>query len=81
MEREQRWRTDAACRGRDPEEFHPEPGQSGAVQAAVAVCAACPVRNPCLAYALAAGEGRGVWGGLTVNERKALRRRQRRGAA
>lgn len=44
---------------------------------AKAVCRGCPVRSECLAYALAARERAGVWGGLTPDERA----EQLRGAA
>lgn len=36
------------------------------------VCRRCPVREACLAYALDAGEPSGIWGGLAVEERRAL---------
>lgn len=39
------------------------------------VCAACPVRQACLEYALTWGE-QGVWGGMTEDERKSLSRRR-----
>jgi WhiB family redox-sensing transcriptional regulator len=39
-----------------------------------AICAECPVKFLCLEYALEAGEDDGIWGGLTRNERKALKR-------
>lgn len=42
---------------------------------ALAVCAACPSRGPCLDYALAADERLGVWGGMTESQRLDLRRR------
>jgi len=38
------------------------------------LCGSCPVRVLCLEYALEAGEEDGIWGGLTRNERKALKR-------
>lgn len=34
----------------------------------------CPVKSECLSYALRTGQGHGVWGGLTENERRKLRR-------
>ena len=40
--------------------------------AAVAVCRGCVVRAACRAYALAAEEPCGVWGGLTENARAVL---------
>lgn len=39
---------------------------------------ACPVREECLAYALATQTEYGVFGGMTGNERRSLRRRQLR---
>jgi WhiB family redox-sensing transcriptional regulator len=41
---------------------------------AVAGCAVCPARRPCLAYAVAAGERHGIWGGVTPDERQQLAR-------
>ncbi|MHA6758045.1 WhiB family transcriptional regulator [Streptacidiphilus sp. PAMC 29251] len=43
-------------------------------QAAKQVCGHCPVREPCLQFALDAREPYGVWGGLTEEER--MRRTQ-----
>lgn len=44
---------------------------------AVAACQRCPVRLQCRAYAVAADEREGVWGGSTVEERRALAGRSR----
>lgn len=41
-------------------------------QVAAEVCAACPVREACLKYALRARPERGVWAGLTAAEVAAL---------
>lgn len=74
------WLEQAACRDQDPELFFPISAKGpGAAQAAEAkaVCARCPVREPCLAYALATDQGAGIWGGLTEDERRSLRRRRR----
>jgi WhiB family transcriptional regulator, redox-sensing transcriptional regulator len=75
------WRQSAACLGGDPELFFPV-GTSGPavlqVEAAKAVCRGCPVAAPCLTWALDAGVEHGVWGGLTEEERRALRRRRSR---
>jgi hypothetical protein len=54
----------------DPEIFFPEPDASPAP--ALAVCATCPVRRPCLAFALDHRLSCGVWGGTTARERAAL---------
>jgi WhiB family redox-sensing transcriptional regulator len=40
---------------------------------AKAICRTCPVREPCLEYALRIREAHGIWGGLNEIERKSLR--------
>lgn len=37
---------------------------------AKAICAACPVRQPCAVHALAHRELHGVWGGLSEADRR-----------
>ena len=39
---------------------------------AKAICEQCPVREPCLPYALKIREPHGIWGGLNEVERKQL---------
>jgi WhiB family redox-sensing transcriptional regulator len=74
------WMSEGACVGADPEVFFIERGESAAP--AKAICAACPVRQECLAYALDNAERFGVWGGKSERERRGLRRaRQTWGAA
>ncbi len=79
-----RWRDRAACRRVDPELFFPaaESGRAhdAQVAAAKAVCAWCPVVDPCLDDALARIPD-GIAGGRTAHERRQLRRRGRRAAA
>jgi len=65
------WRELAACRGTDLEVFFPERGESAGP--ARQVCARCPVRQPCLDYAITNRITHGIWGGLTERERRALR--------
>lgn len=36
------------------------------------ICASCPVRQPCLDYAISIREPHGIWGGLNENERRQL---------
>ncbi|MCK1820211.1 WhiB family transcriptional regulator [Streptomyces sp. XM83C] len=71
------WRERAACRTEDPDLFFPL-GTSGAslVQAeqAKAVCRRCPVREPCLRFALGTGQALGIWGGTDEAERRTLAR-------
>ena len=68
-----RWRELAACRGTDLEVFFPERGETAGL--ARRVCAACPVRQPCLDYAITNRITHGIWGGLTERERRALQSR------
>ena len=71
------WRDGAACRHHDPELFFPE-GTAGPalLQAdqAKRVCQSCPVRTPCLSFALRHGLPFGIWGGATGEERRGIRR-------
>jgi WhiB family transcriptional regulator, redox-sensing transcriptional regulator len=77
------WRHRSACRDEDPELFFPvgisdsRPSQRQIGQAK-AVCRRCPVTSECLAWALETGQDAGVWGGLSDDERRALKRRNRR---
>ena len=66
------WQARGRCAETDPEEFFPEIGMSGA--GAKMICRGCEVRGECLQYALDRDEQFGVWGGLTVRERRALKR-------
>ena len=71
------WRDDALCvRYAGEVDFFPARGES--THAAKAVCAACPVRDACLEYALRTDIHCGVWGGLSELERRQLRRTRRR---
>ena len=75
------WRESAACRYIDPELFFPlsSTGRGAAdAQRAKAICARCPVRERCLAFALATGQEFGIWGGCDEAELRALHREQHR---
>jgi WhiB family redox-sensing transcriptional regulator len=75
------WTAGAACRGRDPRVWFPRPHDRFAIEVARQVCAGCPVRDACLADAMAAPfEPAGIWAGLTEQERRALRARSHVGA-
>jgi len=41
----------------------------------------CSVKEPCLAWALESGQDAGVWGGLSEDERRAMKRRAARNRA
>ena len=72
------WRAKAACRDKDPELFFPV-GNTGAayqqIEEAKAVCRTCKVIDACLKCALDTNQDYGVWGGLSEDERRALKRR------
>lgn len=72
------WRNRAACRGIDPDIFFPVTDEEA--EPAKAVCNACPVREACLEFALAAREREGVWGGATERERRRIVRQRRKTA-
>ncbi|MET9736118.1 WhiB family transcriptional regulator [Streptomyces sp. NPDC006458] len=74
------WQDRAGCRHEDPDLFFPI-GTSGPAllqtRQAKEVCERCPVREPCLRFALRTGQGNGVWGGTSEDERRLLLRRGR----
>ena len=74
------WRQYARCLGADPEVFYPPSESDEGSEAAKAICAVCPVREPCLEHAITAREKQGVWGGLDERERRRLVRQRRRSA-
>lgn len=65
------WAGDAACRGEDPELFHPDSVDD--VAEAVAICERCPVQAACLDHALR-HEIVGVWGGTSARKRARMRK-------
>jgi WhiB family redox-sensing transcriptional regulator len=72
------WSRRAACRGPDATLFYPpavaepRPDREARERRAKAICAVCPVRDPCLTVALDTREPHGIWGGLNETERQAL---------
>jgi WhiB family transcriptional regulator, redox-sensing transcriptional regulator len=70
------WANYAACREHpDPDVFFPRRGRNDTAAKARWVCDGCPVRMPCLVYAVLAKEDVGIWGGTTPNARAEIRRR------
>lgn len=67
------WLVRAACRGEDPELFFPisakGPGHAQH-ERAKSICRRCPVRTPCLEYAVRWREEHGIWGGTDPEERR-----------
>ncbi len=73
------WMEQAACTKANPDLFFPEPSPPKAhVEAAKAVCRACPVQSQCLEFALVNHENVGIWGGKTERERRRIARERRR---
>ncbi|MFE9173282.1 WhiB family transcriptional regulator [Streptomyces kebangsaanensis] len=66
------WRDRALCAQTGADFFFPEPGSS--VREAKRICGMCEMRSACLEYALENDERFGVWGGLSEQERRTLRR-------
>jgi Transcription factor WhiB len=54
------------CRTSDPEAWWPDRGEVGGFAARMALdaCTICAARDAYLAYALAADEAEGIWGGM-----------------
>jgi WhiB family transcriptional regulator, redox-sensing transcriptional regulator len=70
------WLDQGACQSEDPELFFPVTATGPGVMQiarAKAVCRRCLVREQCLAYALDTHQAHGIWGGLSEEERRALR--------
>jgi WhiB family transcriptional regulator, redox-sensing transcriptional regulator len=66
------WWQLAACRSADPDLFFPISSTGRSLEEtaeARAICARCPVRPQCLAFALRTRQVHGIWGGLTEQER------------
>ncbi|WP_281416869.1 WhiB family transcriptional regulator, partial [Actinocrinis puniceicyclus] len=68
------WQERGACRGANPALFFAPDNENNQQRrfretAAKAVCAHCPVRTVCRAYAEQTGELYGIWGGTTERER------------
>jgi hypothetical protein len=58
-----------------PDAFFPEKGQNGLayeLKWAKQTCAACPIRLLCADYGIK-WEDHGIWGGLTIEDRKKLK--------
>jgi WhiB family redox-sensing transcriptional regulator len=75
------WLNEARCLTEDPELFFPVGNTGPAVEQieqAKAVCRECGVTNFCLEYAIKDNQDTGVWGGLSEDERKSLKRKYAR---
>jgi len=66
------------CQTTDWEAWFPEEksGHYYGTRMAKKLCGECPVQAECLTYALAANEQHGIWGGMTLKERLALKKKR-----
>jgi WhiB family redox-sensing transcriptional regulator len=69
------WMREGNCRAYPPSVFFPSDGAG--VEHARRICATCPVREPCLEYALENRVDHGVWGGCSERERRRIAKRRR----
>ncbi len=77
-----RWVDQGICKGRSPEwvnaVFFPTRGDVSRHQTAMDLCARCPVVDPCRMYAIANPKVKGIWGGLSEQQRRDIRARNRK---
>lgn len=65
------WQSQARCRGMGHEVFFIAKGQHQSFhERAKAICAICPVKEECLAYSVSFHDRFGIWGGMSVNDRR-----------
>jgi WhiB family transcriptional regulator, redox-sensing transcriptional regulator len=69
------WMGEGLCRDHTPGTFFPSDGTG--VERARKICADCPVKAPCLDYALEHRIDHGVWGGTSERERRRILRGRR----
>jgi WhiB family redox-sensing transcriptional regulator len=64
------WMARGLCANVPPSRFFPSDGAG--VEVARKICAECPVKEPCLEYALEQRIDHGVWGGCSERERRRI---------
>ena len=69
------WQEHARCRNLPPNLFFPQPTAAAQAEQAKAECRRCPVMEQCARWAMDNNIADGVWGGLTEEERRGVRRR------
>ena len=69
------WMRTGNCQEQAPRVFFPSDGVG--VEVARRICATCPVKEPCLEYALFHRIDHGVWGGASERERRRILKRRR----
>ena len=73
------WMATGLCADKPPSLFFPSDGVG--VDVARKICADCPVKEPCLEYAIRNRVDHGVWGGCSERERRRIIKRRRAEAA
>lgn len=68
--RDVEWQDQASCSGLDVNDFFPERGESS--RDAKRICSRCPVRRPCLSYAVDTQTRFGIWGAKSERERRRI---------
>jgi WhiB family transcriptional regulator, redox-sensing transcriptional regulator len=71
-------RSRGACGSVEPDIFFPTSTTSGKglidTKRAITICQTCPIRIPCLNFAMENDEIHGIWGGTTPEERRRAKR-------
>ncbi len=76
------WQTAALCRGNHSYLFFPpstverKDERERREVKAKAICTVCPVKSPCLDFAMKIKEPYGIWGGLTEADRRQVLARE-----
>ena len=68
------WMAEGNCASHEPSTFFPSDGVG--VEVARRICSDCPVKEPCLEYALTNRIDHGVWGGCSERERRRIIKRR-----
>jgi len=68
----QNWTEDAVCARSDPEAWFPDRGRPN--RQTKAMCDTCPVKDPCLQWALDHNEQYGIFGGTSHADRQKIKR-------
>lgn len=64
------WMAQGNCNNHPPAVFFPSDGVG--VEIAKEICATCPVKEPCLEYAIDNRVDHGVWGGASERQRRRI---------
>jgi len=70
-----KWTAQAACKGKT-DLFFVSRGETSKMQMAKAICATCPVIDPCREYVIYHAERFGVWAGMSEKDRRQNRLQQ-----